>query len=228
MNKRLALELFSCLLLMTLPTQAYAKQPDSVLVDDFSSAKLGAGVPRGWEAKHNTGKTIIKIESENGNKVMRLISDKSSVTVTIPVPISLKEYPILTWRWKVTKLPKGGDLRDKNKDDQAAQLYLHFAKFPEAVNIWELGYLWDGLTPEGSMLCSPQLIGCRVKSIVLRTGPLKLGQWVTERRNVYEDYKKLFKDRDIKAFKGIGLMIDSNDTNSNAECYFDDLVFKKR
>ncbi len=164
---------------------------------------------------------------ENGNKVLRLLSRQSSFALKKELEIDLKKYPVITWRWKVTRLPKGGDVRRKDKDDQAAQLYLHFAKFPKTVNFWEIGYIWDSLAPKGSMLPSQNIYGSRVQYIVLQSGPQKLGQWVSERRNVYQDHKRLF-GKEPPELQGIILMIDSDNTNSSAECYFDDLVFQER
>jgi len=33
-----------------------------------------------------------------------------------------------------------------------------------------------------------------VKVVVVRSGPAELGKWITETRNVYEDYRKLYGD----------------------------------
>ncbi len=226
MCKKLTLGLLSCLLFVLLPSQARAGGR-TILIDNFSAAALGAGQPRGWELKENKGKASIKIESENGNKVLHLVSRQSSFALKKELEIDLKKYPIITWRWKVTRLPKGGDVRRKDKDDQAAQLYLHFAKFPRKINFWEIGYIWDSLTPKGSILPSQNIYGSRVQYIVLQSGPQKLGQWVSERRNVYQDHKKLF-GKEPPELQGIILMVDADNTNSSAECYFDDLVFQER
>jgi hypothetical protein len=54
-----------------------------------------------------------------------------------------------------------------------------------------------------------------------------LGKWVTERRNVAEDYGKIFG-----AFpddpSAITISIDSNDTHSTAESFMGPIVFRAR
>jgi hypothetical protein len=62
--------------------------------------------------------------------------------------------------------------------------------------------------------------------VVLRSGTAELGKWVTERRNVVEDFKKIYEDTpDDPA--AVSIAIDSNDTNSTAESFIGALFFKK-
>ena len=213
-----------CGLLVLLPAGPGQASPRTRLVDDFSSSSSKEVLPHGWDLKENKGKAWVRVESENGNKVLHLIARKSSFRLNKRLAIDIKKYPILTWRWKVMTLPAGGDVRNKSKDDQAAQIYLHFARFPKMINFWDIGYIWDSVTPKGSILPSRQPIGSRVQYIVLQSGSRKLGQWVSERRNVYKDHKRLF-GKNPPELMGIALMIDSDNTNSSAECYFDDLAF---
>ena len=42
----------------------------------------------------------------------------------------IRKFPYLTWRWKATRLPKGGDIRKRETDDQAGQIYVLFPKVP--------------------------------------------------------------------------------------------------
>lgn len=225
MYQKLAPIILSGLLIMA--STAQARSSNILKIDDFSGTPTGDGVPRGWDLKENEGSAWIRVVSENGNNALHLISNKSSFTLKKELEIDLKKYPIFSWRWKVVTLPRGGDVRNKEKDDQAAQIYLHFAKFPQKLNFWEIGYIWDTLTPQGNMLPSQQPVGSKVQYVVIQSGPQKLGQWITEQRNVYQDHKMLFGEDPTTKLLGIGLMIDSDNTNSSAECYIDDLVFKK-
>ena len=43
------------------------------------------------------------------------------------------------------------------------------------------------------------------------------GQWVEERVNVLEDYKRFFKEADIPRPAGIAVLTDSDDTKSQAQ-----------
>ncbi|MFH1625936.1 MAG: DUF3047 domain-containing protein, partial [Pseudomonadota bacterium] len=87
-----------------------------------------------------------------------------------------------------------------------------------------IGYIWDNEPPKGSMVTSqwwPKL-----KYVVLRNKTDKLNEWVSERRNVYEDYKQLFGEEPPEV-GGLALHINSQYTKSEAESCFDDIYFSK-
>jgi hypothetical protein len=66
-----------------------------------------------------------------------------------------------------------------------------------------------------------------VKVVVVRSGPAETGKWITESRNVYEDYKKLYGS-EPPTVNGVRLQINSQHTKTSAESYFADVVFKKQ
>jgi len=198
----------------------------SLLVDSFSGRVDAKGLPQGWELKENSGKAEFKLEREGNNWFLRLRSENSSWTLVKEVDVDIREYPILTWRWRVTKLPEGGDVRRKETDDQAGQLYVVFPRFPEQIRSQIIGYVWDSVAPKGMVLDSPSANPPPTKIVVLESGEEKLGQWVTEKRNVYQDYKAFFGG-DPPRLKRISLWINTQHTKSSAECHFDDIIFRK-
>ncbi|MDC4226758.1 MAG: DUF3047 domain-containing protein [Candidatus Manganitrophus sp.] len=162
---------------------------------------------------------------KDGVTALRLVSDGNSFGVYREKELNPKKTPILTWQWKVTRLPEGADVRDKKKDDQAAQMYVMFPRFPKMVNTRLVGYIWETSAPKLSKITSRKSSNTRY--IVLQSGPENLGKWVTERRNVYEDYKTLFGEEPPE-IGGITIMIDSDDTHSSAESYFTDIRLEKK
>lgn len=64
-----------------------------------------------------------------------------------------------------------------------------------------------------------------VTYIVVRSGYDELGQWITEQRNVREDYKRIF-DEEPEEIGYISLSIDSNDTDSRAEAFIGPILFR--
>jgi hypothetical protein len=128
---------------------------------------------------------------------------------------------MLSWKWKVTKLPAGGDFRKPNMDDQAAQLFLAFSDAKIIL------YVWDTNAPQGlteNVLATPFVT---IKAIVLRSGDMETGRWITETRNAYQDYKRLF-DREPPPVVGMRIQINSQHTDTSAESYFADVVFKRQ
>lgn len=186
--------------------------------EDFAAGLNKDGLPKGWELKQWFGNTRkIDTVKEDGVSALRLVSDSNSFGVYREKELNPKKTPILTWEWKVTRLPEGADVRDKKKDDQAAQMYVMFPRFPKMVNTRLVGYIWETSAPKLSKITSQKSSNTRY--IVLQSGAENLGKWVTESRNVYEDYKTLFGEEPPE-IGGITIMIDSDDTHSSAESYF--------
>ena len=200
-----------------------------VVIDDWKSQKLGArGVPEGWLGGQNWGlpQYDMTIEENEGHRVLHLRSkiESSVIRKDIRGKVNLKETPILEWSWKAVALPKNGDCRKRSADDQAAQLYVVWPRFPEAVRSQIIGYIWDTTAPAGSIVKSEKT--STVTYVVMRSGPADLGKWITERRNVVEDYKKIYgAEPDSPGY--ISIAIDSDDTTSFAESVFGSILLRK-
>lgn len=188
----------------------------------FFAERFDQGVedalPKGWRLKQWTGRDHdVRLEKSNGENAVHLISDHNSFGIVKKFTWRTKDHSLIRWRWKVTELPQGGDVREKSKDDQAAQLYVVFPRFPSAINSRLVGYIWDTSAPKGGKFVSQKY--SKTRYVVLESGSSETGKWISEQRNVYEDYKDLFNEEPPDA-DGITLMIDSDDTGSRAESYF--------
>ena len=139
--------------------------------------------------------------------------------------LDLNKFPVLSWKWKVTKLPAGADARNVESDDQAAGIYVVFPRFPSFINSQLIGYVWETSAPVGSILKSRK--NPLVHYIVVRSGMDDLDKWITEKRNVMDDYRRVFGSEAPKV-GGIALMIDTDDTLSDAESYFARVEFNGR
>lgn len=193
------------------------------IVDEIPPRLPFAGPPPGWELKEFVGRAQVEVVRDGERVVFRLLSEQTSFALYRDVTLDIKTFPLLTWSWKVIKLPTGGDIRERARDDQAAQVYVIFPRWPyPRVNSDVIGYIWDSQAPIGLRLTSPQ--STNVKLVVLQSGAERLGQWVREERNVHQDYVDLFGKDPPKVGK-VAIMIDSNDTRSQAELFVDDLVF---
>jgi Protein of unknown function (DUF3047) len=87
-----------------------------------------------------------------------------------------------------------------------------------------IGYIWDTTAPVGTIVKSEKT--GTVTYVVVRSGPADLGKWLTERRNVAEDYRKIYGAAPDNPGV-ISLAIDSDDTSSSAESFFGAILFKK-
>ncbi len=199
----------------------------AIVIEDWSRHPAGTrGIPPGWQGQSwGSPKYDFTVLSENPVKVLRLRSESDSSTISKDAKLDVKQYPILEWRWKVVSLPKGGDARRKETDDEAAQLYVTFPRFPSAVRSRIIGYIWDSTAPAGAIFPSQKVN--TVTFVVVRSGDADLGKWVTETRNVSEDYRRIYGEEPAESVGGVSISINSQNTRSRAESYFGEILFRK-
>jgi hypothetical protein len=216
------------------PAPAKLRGMDIVRVAGFDSSQMQEGVPKGWLLDIKKGEPNISLEIGSQLYYLHLKSNESSYGIKNGTKVDIKEYPYLNWTWKVTKLPDGGDVRKSDTDDQAIQIYVAFTPtgFPEALNTPVLGYIWDNEAPRGWTGRSSAIGGGKLRYVVIRNKTDRLGQWYTEKRNIYEDYRKLLKDVECAETAGlthgIEFYINTQNTRSSAESYIGDVYFSKR
>jgi hypothetical protein len=208
---------------------AIAWSADRVVVEDWRSYPAGTrGIPGGDWKEQSWGKAVYDLEivSDNGQPVLHLRSkgETSTINRDLKASVDPKETPILEWRWKVMTLPTGASACQQSTDDEAAQVYVAWLRTPEAVRSRIIGYVWDSTAPAGTICKSGKT--STVTYIVLRSGSGELGKWITERRNVVEDFRKIYGEAPDKP-NALSLGIDSDDTRSSAESFIGPLVFTR-
>ncbi|HEY7254475.1 MAG TPA: DUF3047 domain-containing protein [Methylomirabilota bacterium] len=213
-------------LAVTLPITP-ARAADTLPVENWSTQPEGkTGIPEGWKGQSwGSPKYDFRIETVDGRKVLHLKSDGDSSAVSKEVKVDVKAWQILEWSWRVVKLPAGGDARKSATDDEAAQIYVVFPRFPTAVRSRIIAYIWDTTAPVGAIFKSEKT--GTVTYVVVRSGPSDVGKWITERRNVFEDFKKIYGDSPSEDAGVISVLIDSNDTRSSAESFVGEILFRK-
>jgi hypothetical protein len=194
-----------------------------LLPTDRLPAQLPAtGVPTGWMLKEFVGQAAIELVRD-GRLALRLAADHASFALYRDVIVDPNELPILSWWWKVTRLPARGDVRDRATDDQAAQLYVIFPRWPAPLTSSDvIGYVWDTNAPAGTRLVSTR--AGNVRLIVLESGRAGAGTWQREERNLIDDYVALFGRRPPRVGK-IAVMVDSDDTGGEAEALIGEVSF---
>jgi hypothetical protein len=205
---------------------AVAAEKGILWVDRFAGGVDAKGIPVGWELEKEPGSgSKITFAQEKEGHFVRLLSAGDGFGLKKEISFDLRIYPYLSWRWRATKLPKGGDIRKRETDDQAGQIYVVFPKFPTMINSRSMGYIWDTQAPVG--LFGTSTAYSKMKYVVLQSGPAKLDQWICETRNVYEDYKKLFEE-EPPLVGTVLVYINSQHTKSSAACDYADIFFSAR
>jgi hypothetical protein len=220
-------------------------QETELVMDRFSEGVTAEGLPQGWETltfpkipQHTT----YVVEQSEGNFYLKAESRASASGLIKRVEIDPKLYPILSWRWKVEQIIKTGDERRKDRDDYAARVYITFKYDPQKASLWEkitygtyktlygeyppkasINYIWANKLAKGESAASPYTD--RSFMIAVESGTIGAGVWLTEERNVFEDYRRLFGE-DPPLIQGIAVMTDTDNTGESAVAYYDDIVFK--
>jgi len=216
-----------------------------LVIDRFSEESEDDGLPKGWlplTFKKIKEHTKYSLEHENGNYFVKAESKMSASGIYRDVEIDPKEYPYLSWRWQVSNIMKKGDARKKKGDDYPARIYVTFKFDPDKASRLErikyytakklygkyppkgaVNYIWANQLPRRKAINNAYTD--KAKMIAIESGTEKLNQWVQEERNVYEDYKKLFKE-EPPMINGVFLMTDSDNTKEAATAYYDDIVFR--
>jgi hypothetical protein len=213
---------------LLLALAATAGAADQILVEDWSKPPIGSkGIPAGWKGQNwGSPKYDFTVVADGGRKAlhMRSANEGSTISKEVRGQVDLKETPILEWTWRALVLPQGGNSCRKATDDQAAQIYVTWPRFPEAVRSRIIGYVWDTTAPAGT-ICKSEKTGT-VTYVIVRSGPADLGKWLTERRNVAEDFRRIYSD-DADPPAAVSVAIDANDTSSTAESFVGTMLFRR-
>jgi hypothetical protein len=189
------------------------------LVFDTRLARPGR-LPDGWRIRVTRGTPDVQVINDAQGSVLHLKSRSSSFGLERGVDIDPAEYPFLTWTWKVSELPRGGDFRRARTDDQAAQVLIAF----EDRRV--ITYLWDSTAPKDTMQSASSIPFVHIFAIVCRSGPAETNQWLPETRNIVQDYQRAYGRRPVPRVKGIRLQINAQHTGTSAESYFGDVAFR--
>ena len=101
--------MFNIALFFMLVFAPTVRADDPVVIADFSSSVGRTGAPAGWDIKEKSGKADFAVVKDGDIAAGRFRSANSSFSLQKEVKVDLKQFPLLTWKWKVTKLPAGGD-----------------------------------------------------------------------------------------------------------------------
>ena len=208
------------------PGQGVPGEVAAHLVEDWRGVPLGShGVPPGWRKYETPGGRPaydFTVVEDTGRRALDLKSAADHSTIAKEVGVALEATPLLEWEWKVRTLPRGADLRERATSDTTGHLFVIWPRFPALLRSRLVGYVWDASLPIGSIVKSSKT--STVTFIVVRRGADGLGQWLTERRNVVDDHRRVFGEAPDNP-QAVALSIDTNDTRATAEAAFARIAF---
>lgn len=213
--KRVLPVLFVLVLALVLPGRT---SPLAIIV--LNTLNWGQGhPPSDWQIKVVHGKPNVSVCKDGDDSCLHLVSFKSSFGLEHGVDVNPQQTRFLTWRWKVTQLPAGGDFRHATTDDQAAQLLVAFA------DRHVLTYIWDTTAPKGTVESASSIPLVHIFAVVCESGTAETNRWITETRDVAADYQRAY-GKSAPQVKGLRLQINSQHTGTTAESYFGEVAFR--
>lgn len=217
-----------------------------IAVGRFTGETGPGGLPEGWKPFNFPKKkklTEYSVVRDGADGFVKAVSAQSASAIYREVGTDLKEFPRLAWRWKVDGTIKNKAEGRKEGDDFPARVYVTFEEDPAATSCIDrlkrglyaaflgkklpgnaINYVWADRLGKNTAFKSPYTESVAV--VAVESGDESAGRWVTEERNVYEDYRRLFKS-DPPRVLAVVIMTDTDNTGGSATGYYADIVFKK-
>ncbi len=164
-------------------------------------------------------------------------ADASASGIVHVRTFNIYETPVIRWRWKVSNIYAKGDEKKKSGDDYPLRIYVMFQYDPEKAGAFEkvqygaakliygeypphssLNYIWANKTYPERILPNPYT--AKAQMILLQKGPAHMGQWVEEKVNALNDYRKAFS-ADPPASAALAIMSDADNTGEKATGFID-------
>ncbi len=226
--------------------------PEKQYVGHFSAAKADSnGYPAEWmpisfgdvDAKTRY-QLVQRFVRGDSTTVVRAVSDGGAAGLGREVRLDPRQYPFLTWQWKVRNVFENGNAREEDGDDYPARIYVTFDYDPSNLGFFDrvkyetlqalgydqiptraLNYIWANRVEKGTILQNP--FTDWVQMVAVESGSTNVGTWVRERRNIRADYRQAFGEAPPPV-NGIAIMTDTDNTGESATAYYGDIVARPR
>ena len=208
---------YGCVLLLVMANTSLA---EPLQVSNFSASSL-----EGWEEKKFKSSTSYQISQLEENLVLLAESQNSASALIKKIHIDIRKYPFLNWVWRIENRLVTENEKSKSGDDYAARIYV---VIDGGVFIWRtkaVNYVWANQAPKGE-IWENAFAGKNALMMALRNSQDKLSTWYTEKRNVYEDLKRLF-GAEFHFIDAIAIMTDTDNSQGQAKAYYADIYFSK-
>lgn len=194
--------------ILSLNLSAFATE---ILLDDYQG-----GLSPKWEEKSFKGTTLYQVTREDNQWCIKATSHSSASALYYKISYDTKKYPILTWRWKVDHVLSNGNALKKEGDDYAARIYVVFP----SILFWKtkaINYIWTNKLPHGMSVANPYASNAIIYAV--ESGSTHTGKWLDERRNVFEDFRRYFR-QDPPQVGAIAIMTDTDNTGEKALAWY--------
>ena len=169
--------------------------PTVQVLEDFSKAEPD-GFPQGWQASRSEAATrkAYVITKENTQTFLKTKGIDDQMRIFKRLAWNPKEYPIVTWRWRLRSAPSG--------EGPLAAVFVSLDTDLLVIPV-STKYMWTtsgnvGAVKEGGLFGAAEM--------AIRVGEQPIGQWVEERVDAYADFLKIHKHEPAPQAWGISLV----------------------
>ncbi len=220
--------------------------PAPAEVAPFSASPADGALPRGWEpyrVRRDIPESRYFTVDDDGSTVLRAVSQRGASGLRCPLDADPGKRPWLRWRWRAQTLPAGARADDLDLDDSPARIVLAFdgdirtlplrdRVFFEQVELFTgqrlpyamLMYVWDATLPEGRVV--PYGRSGRIRKHVVHSGPAGLGQWLSYRRHVVDDFQEAFGEPPGRLVS-VGVLTDADDLRQPMQADYGDIALSE-
>jgi Protein of unknown function (DUF3047) len=171
-------------------------QEQRLVLEDFLT-KESDGFPSNWEHEnqrsHSKGREAYKVQTEGGLNYLSA-KDAGQRIKKKKIDWNPKAYPVLTWRWRLNKAGA--------ETEPLAAIYASLDTDLIFIPVFTK-YIWSATKAVGTVIEGGMFSG---SEIVLQSGAKEVGQWIEERVNVYEDFKRIHQHEPAPKAWGISII----------------------
>lgn len=190
---------------------------DEVMIGHFSHGDLN-----NWKEKSFVGHTQYQIVTTPEGKALQAKSQRAASGLFKEITIDLNKTPWLNWSWRIDNTFSGNNERSKEGDDYPARVYVVVSG---GLRFWKtraINYVWSSHQPVDTQWDNAYTNNA--KMVAVRSGSGQAGRWLTQKRNVREDLRKIFGE-DLGEIHAIAVMTDSDNTGKSATALYGDIFF---
>lgn len=194
---------------------------ETLQISNFSASSL-----EGWEEKEFKNLTSYQLFQIEDQQVLLAESRNQASALIKKIHIDIEKFPFLNWTWRIENRLDTANETTKSGDDYAARIYVII---DGGIFIWRtkaVNYVWANRAAKGD-IWENAFAGKNAQMMVLRNRQDKVSNWYTEKRNVYEDLKRLFGSQ-FHSIDAIAIMTDTDNGHGQAKAYYGDIYFSEK
>ena len=169
-------------------------------------------------------KTVYSIGANENGKYLKSVADNAASGLGKEVKIDLNKTPFINITWKIEQDLKGIKENTKKGHDFAARVFAVKKTGATPLSNRAINYVFSSNNDVGLNWPSPYT----KKSVdnILSSTKNSLGEWVTVKSNVKEDFKK-FHDLDVNELDGLAIMSDTDNSKMKSIAYYQNIYFSE-